>query len=78
MGSGSRATLTSAVAPLHTWSLSWSRVVLQQVPGPFGPGHLTITLGMRFFSDCGLERLFPCGPVAKTLCSQCRGPGFDP
>ena len=21
---------------------------------------------------------FPCGPVAKTLCSQCRGPGFDP
>ena len=20
----------------------------------------------------------PCGPVAKTLCSQCRGPGFDP
>ena len=21
---------------------------------------------------------FPGGPVAKTLCSQCRGPGFDP
>ena len=20
----------------------------------------------------------PCGPVAKTLCSQCRGPGLDP
>ena len=21
---------------------------------------------------------FPGGPVAKTPCSQCRGPGFDP
>ena len=21
---------------------------------------------------------FPVGPVAKTLCPQCRGPGFDP
>ena len=21
---------------------------------------------------------FPGGPVAKTLCSQCMGPGFDP
>ena len=21
---------------------------------------------------------FPGGPVAKTLCSKCRGPGFDP
>ena len=21
---------------------------------------------------------FPGGPVARTLCSQCRGPGFDP
>ena len=21
---------------------------------------------------------FPRGPVAKTLCSQCRGPGFNP
>ena len=21
---------------------------------------------------------FPSGPVAKTLCSQCREPGFDP
>ena len=21
---------------------------------------------------------FPGGPVVKTLCSQCRGPGFDP
>ena len=21
---------------------------------------------------------FPSGPLAKTLCSQCRGPGFDP
>ena len=21
---------------------------------------------------------FPGGPVAKTLCSPCRGPGFDP
>ena len=21
---------------------------------------------------------FPSGPVAKTPCSQCRGPGFDP
>ena len=21
---------------------------------------------------------FPCGPVVKTLCSQCRGPGFSP
>ena len=21
---------------------------------------------------------FPCGPVARTLCFQCRGPGFDP
>ena len=21
---------------------------------------------------------FPGGPVAKTFCSQCRGPGFDP
>ena len=21
---------------------------------------------------------FPGGPVAKILCSQCRGPGFDP
>ena len=21
---------------------------------------------------------FPGGPVTKTLCSQCRGPGFDP
>ena len=21
---------------------------------------------------------FPGGPVAKTLCSQCRGPGFNP
>ena len=21
---------------------------------------------------------FPGGPVANTLCSQCRGPGFDP
>ena len=23
-------------------------------------------------------RDFPGGPVAKILCSQCRGPGFDP
>ena len=23
-------------------------------------------------------RRFPGGPVAKTLCSQCRGPGFSP
>ena len=23
-------------------------------------------------------RGFPGGPVAKTLCSQCRGPEFDP
>ena len=23
-------------------------------------------------------RDFPGGPVAKTLCSHCRGPGFDP
>ena len=23
-------------------------------------------------------RDFPGGPEAKTLCSQCRGPGFDP
>ena len=22
--------------------------------------------------------LFPGGPLTKTLCSQCRGPGFDP
>ena len=21
---------------------------------------------------------FPSGPVARTRCSQCRGPGFDP
>ena len=21
---------------------------------------------------------FPGGPIAKTPCSQCRGPGFDP
>ena len=25
---------------------------------------------------CGGD--FPGGPVAKTPCSQCRGPGFDP
>ena len=25
-----------------------------------------------------IERGFPGGPVAKTLCSQCRGPGFNP
>ena len=24
------------------------------------------------------DRDFPDGPVAKTLSSQCRGPGFDP
>ena len=26
----------------------------------------------------GRRRDFPGGPVAKTLLSQCRGPGFDP
>ena len=76
MGSGSRGRV--AVSALHTWSLKWSGVVLQLVPGPFGSGDLTITLGMRFFSDCGLEGVLPGGPVAKTLCSQCRGPRFDP
>ena len=25
-----------------------------------------------------LDRDFTGGPVAKTPCSQCRGPGFDP
>ena len=25
-----------------------------------------------------LNRDFPGGPVAKTPCSQCRGPGLDP
>ena len=24
------------------------------------------------------HRDFPVGPVAKTLCSQCRSPGFNP
>ena len=24
------------------------------------------------------HRDFPAGPVAKTPCSQCRGPGFNP
>ena len=24
------------------------------------------------------NRDFPGGPVAKTSCSQCRGPGFNP
>ena len=28
--------------------------------------------------DQKLERDFPGGPVVKTLCSQCRGQGFDP
>ena len=26
----------------------------------------------------GIIRDFPCGPVVKTPCSQCRGLGFDP
>ena len=32
------------------------------------------------FKDIGDTegRDFPGGPVAKTLCSQCRGPRFDP
>ena len=25
-----------------------------------------------------MDRDFPGGPVVKTPCSQCRGPGFDP
>ena len=26
----------------------------------------------------GHNQDFPGGPAVKTLCSQCRGPGFDP
>ena len=35
----------------------------------------------KVYSFCNLKtffRDFPDGPVAKTLCSQCRGPGFNP
>ena len=31
-----------------------------------------------FFCCCFKGKEFPGGPVAKTPCSQCRGPGFDP
>ena len=40
-----------------------------------------MTSFLRKFSDPVLEmpgQVFTGGPVAKTLCSQCRRPGFDP
>ena len=35
-------------------------------------------LFFRLFSIIRHYREFPGGPVAKTLYSQCRGPGFNP
>ena len=34
-----------------------------------------VRLGLTEKVKC---RDFPGGPVARTLCFQCRGPGFDP
>ena len=40
-----------------------------QISGSVTAGTM---LKMQIFRD------FPGGPVAKTPCSQCRGPGFNP
>ena len=46
------------------------------VKGLFGDGSKTFILGIRI-SKISL-RAFPGGPVAKTLCSECRGSGSIP
>ena len=33
---------------------------------------------IRYNTQEAMDRDFPGGPVAETICSQCRGPGFDP
>ena len=33
---------------------------------------------LKEFLETKKERDFPGGPVAKILCSHCRGPRFDP
>ena len=44
---------------------------------PFSPW--AINLGMKMTSKLREKSQdFPGGPVVKTLCSQCRGPRFDP
>ena len=39
--------------------------------------YFHLTLAYPTSRESG-EGDFPGGPVAKTPCSQCRGPGFDP
>ena len=40
--------------------------------------NLFLTFKNIFFCCCFKGKDFPGGLVAKTPCSQCKGPGFDP
>ena len=44
----------------------------QNVRDPPSRAHQQSTMRKGWLGD------FPGGPVAKTACSQCRGPEFDP
>ena len=57
-------------ASLVQWSDTLDRVVKAAASGCLG---MEVRIGIN--SQWGD---FPRGPVAETLCSQCRGPGFDP
>ena len=63
--------------PLEEEMATHSSILAWKIPWTEGPGRLQ-SMGLQRVRQNFTTRDFPGGPVAKTLRSQCRGPGFDP